>query len=89
MPDTRPPLSPTQIAYLAYIGAFCDSHGGLGPIIQEVADHFGKTPAGAHDHIQRLTAKGLLVRSGRTPRSLHVTEAGRSVVGAKMAGNLK
>jgi DNA-binding MarR family transcriptional regulator len=79
MTDTRPTLptlAPRQAEVLAFIVEFPRLHGGLGPLVREIAARFQISRQCAHDHIKILIARGLAERDGRSPRSLRGTAAG-------------
>ncbi|MCL2599684.1 MAG: transcriptional repressor LexA [Treponema sp.] len=44
------------------------------PSIREIAEHFGISMKGAHDHITALRRKNCLEQNGRCPRTLKLTQ---------------
>jgi repressor LexA len=76
---TRPPTA-RGVELLAWIQAYCDTHG-FSPTVREMCSAFAwASPNACQCHLQRLGRCGLLeIRPGRS-RTVRVTPAGRAVL---------
>jgi len=66
------PLTDRQKEVLSFISDHTEKHS-YPPSIREIADHFGISTKGAHDHVSTLREKNCLEQSGRCARTLKLT----------------
>ncbi len=68
-----PVLTRRQKSVLKFITAFLEAEG-YAPSLEEIRDHFGLAAVSTvHEHLEKLTAKGYLVREWNQSRSLSLT----------------
>jgi len=68
-------LTDRQKAVLSFIADHIEKHS-YPPSIREIAEHFGISMKGAHDHVTALRKKNCLEQNGRCPRTLKLTVSG-------------
>jgi len=67
-------LTARQKEVLSYIAEYLRKHS-YPPTIREIADNFGISVKGAHDHITALRKKGHLKQADKRPRTMGLTHA--------------
>jgi len=67
-------LTARQKEVLSYIADYLKKHS-YPPTIREIADNFGISVKGAHDHITALRKKGHLKQADKRPRTMGLTHA--------------
>ena len=65
-------LTDRQKEVLSFIANHIDQQS-YSPSIREIAEHFGISMKGAHDHVTALRRKNCLEQNGRCPRTLKLT----------------
>ncbi len=75
-------LTPRQVQILRYINDYRHSNG-CSPTLKEIADYLGVTKVTVFEHVEALTAKGVIHRAANKTRSLMLNPS------VKLAGRLK
>jgi repressor LexA len=68
-------LTVRQKEVLSLIAEFINAHS-YPPTVREVAEHFGMSVKGAHDHITALKRKGHINYENKRPRTMELLHAG-------------
>lgn len=81
LPRNRRPLTPMQLETLLVFHRL--RKAGVSPTVRLLADHLGRAPSSAHDHLNALDEKGYLRRvTPDASRNYIVTRRGRDAVAA-------
>jgi len=88
---SRPPLTRKQRQILDYIEGYVDSHRGVSPSYEEIAEGLSYSSlATVHEHITNLVDKGYLTRDHNKARSIQFVRAssGSGVMDLELCGTV-